>query len=259
MNDAFGAPQSVLVLGGSSDIARAILRRLVSQRTRTVILAGRDEQRLAAAVEESRGLGAVTVDTVAFDAIDTERHQTVVADVFARHGDIDLVLIAFGLLGDPDLDGGDLEAALAVARVNYLGALSAGLVAARCLRRQGHGLIVALSSVAGERVRADNYVYGSSKAGMDGFFQGLGDALAGTGVRVLIVRPGFVRTKMTAGRPPAPFATTADAVANEVIRGIESGASVVYSPPILRGLMAVLRLLPRPLFRRLNDVRGKRR
>lgn len=259
MNDAFGAPQSVLVLGGGSDIARAILVRLIARRTRTVVLAGRSEDRLQVTAAEARSLGARAVETVPFDATDTAAHPALFARVAERHGDIDLVLIAFGLLGDLGRDGDEPEAALQVAAVNYLGAVSAGLAASRQLQRQGHGVIVALSSVAGERVRADNYVYGSAKAGMDGFFQGLGDALAGTGVRVLIVRPGFVRTKMTAGLPPGPFPTTPEAVAAEVVRGLESGAAVVYAPPILREVMAGLRLLPRPLFRRLNDARRKGR
>lgn len=258
MNDAFGSPQSVLVLGGTSDIARAILRRLIPGRTRTVILAGRDPARLAEAAEEARALGALTVEAVPFDATETDRHQELLSGVFGRHRDIDLVLLAFGLLGDPDTDPDHPAAALDVAAVNYIGAVSVGLAAARELRHQGHGTIAVLSSVAGERVRADNFVYGSAKAGMDGFYQGLGDALQGTGVRVLIVRPGFVRTKMTEGRPAAPFATTADAVAAEVVRGLASGAAVVYAPPVLREVMAVLRHLPRPLFRRLSSARGRR-
>jgi decaprenylphospho-beta-D-erythro-pentofuranosid-2-ulose 2-reductase len=125
------------------------------------------------------------------------------------------------------------------------------LALARRLRAQGHGTLVVLSSVAGERVRAANFVYGSTKAGIDGFCQGLGDALHGSGVRVLIVRPGFVPTKMTAGRDKAPFSTTPDGVAEVVMRGLERGAETVWAPPVLRVVMAVARHLPRPVFRRL--------
>ena len=117
---------------------------------------------------------------------------------------------------------------------------------------QGHGTIVVLSSVAGERVRKSNYVYGASKAGLDGFAQGLGDALQGTGARVMVVRPGFVHTKMTAGRKPAPFSTTPDAVADAVVRGLEKGAETIWAPPALRFVMSGMRHLPRPLWRKVK-------
>jgi len=119
------------------------------------------------------------------------------------------------------------------------------------LRAQGHGTIVLLSSVAGERVRKANFVYGSSKAGADGFYQGLGDKLAGSGVHVLIVRPGFVHSQMTAGMDPAPMSTTPDAVATAVVAGIARDREIVWVPGPLRAFMSALRHLPRPVFRRL--------
>ena len=120
------------------------------------------------------------------------------------------------------------------------------------MRDQGHGTIAVLSSVAGERVRKSNFPYGASKAGLDGFCQGLGDFLHGTGVDVLVVRPGFVHTKMTAGMKPAPFATTPDKVAGAVVAGLRRGAHTVWAPPALRFMMMGLRHLPRPLFRRID-------
>lgn len=251
MNDAFGSPQSVLVLGGTSDIAQSIVRGLVSRRARTVVLAGRDQSRLDRFAGDLRAQGATAVDTLAFDALDTSSHRGLIDAVFERHGDIDLVLVAFGTLGDKDQVHEDPEAAAEVASVNYLGAVSVGIAVAANLRRQGHGTIVALSSVAGVRVRRDNFVYGSAKAGMDAFFQGLDAALAGSGARVMIVRPGFVRTRMTEGLRPAPFATTADEVARQTVRGLQDQAAVVWVPPALRCVMGVLRLLPRPVFRRI--------
>ena len=110
---------------------------------------------------------------------------------------------------------------------------------------------VLLSSVAGERVRRSNFVYGSAKAGIDGYFQGLGDALHGTGVHVMIVRPGFVHTKMTAGRPRVPLSVGPDAVASAIVRGLERGSEVVWVPPAFRYVMTVLRHVPRWAFRRL--------
>ena len=261
MNDALGAPQSVLVLGGSSELARAILRRLVARRARTVILAGRDPERLKEAAAELSTLGAEVVETLSFEATDTASHQGLVDDVFGRHRDIDLVLFAFGTLGGqgtrgmPERDAAgaltDAMGAAEVAAVNFVGSVSAGIAVAGHLRRQGHGTLMALSSVAGVRVRPSNFVYGSSKAGMDAFFEGLRYQLEGTGARVVVVRPGFVATRMTAGLKPAPFATTADDVAECVVRGLETGEDLVWAPPVLRWVMAAAKLLPRAVFRRL--------
>lgn len=252
MKDALGAPQSVLVLGGGSDIAMATLRLLVEARTRTVVLAGRDPRALETAVSELRDLGAERVDAVPFDADDTASHAAFFDNLFSSHGDFDVVLLAFGVLGDQAEAEADPEVAAAILRTNFLGAASAGLHAARLLREQGHGVIVALSSVAGERARRSNFVYGSSKAGLDAFFQGLGDSLVGTGVKVLIVRPGFVHTKMTAGLPSAPLSTTPEAVAAVIVRALQTGAELAWAPRPLRLVMFVLRHLPRPVFRRLK-------
>jgi decaprenylphospho-beta-D-erythro-pentofuranosid-2-ulose 2-reductase len=129
--------------------------------------------------------------------------------------------------------------------------VSVGVCLASVVRRQGHGAIVALSSVAGERVRRSNFVYGSSKAGMDGFYLGLGEALREYGGQVLVVRPGFVRTRMTEGRDPAPLSVTAEQVAAAVVRGVADRSELVWVPPALRAVMSGLRHLPRPVFRRL--------
>ncbi len=252
MKDGLGSPQSVLVLGGGSDIAMATLRLLVRARTRTVVLAGRDPQALEPAVFELQDLGAERVDAVGFDADDTTSHAAFFDDVFSSHGDFDVVLLAFGVLGDQARAEADPEAATAILRTNFLGAASAGLHASRRLREQGHGIVIALSSVAGERARKSNFVYGSSKAGLDAFFQGLGDSLVGTGVKVLIVRPGFVHTKMTAGMPSVPLSTTPEDVAAIIVRALQTGAEVAWAPRPLRLVMFVLRHLPRPVFRRLK-------
>lgn len=249
MKDAFGLPQSLLVLGGTSEIALATARRLIARRTRTVWLAGRPSPGLDAAAGRLRDLGAV-VRTVAFDALDPDAHEDALGKVFAE-GDVDMVLLAFGTLGDQAHDERDPAAAVRVAQTNYTGAVSAGLVCASALQTQGHGSLVVLSSVAGERARRANFIYGSSKAGLDAFAQGLGDALYGTGVHVMVVRPGFVRTRMTAGLPEAPLATTPEAVATAVELGLRRRAETVWVPGTLRVVMSALRHLPRGLFRRL--------
>ncbi|MFG3495275.1 decaprenylphospho-beta-D-erythro-pentofuranosid-2-ulose 2-reductase [Streptomyces sp. NPDC047928] len=255
MKDAFGTPQSLLVLGGTSDIALATARRLVARRrTRTVLLAGRPSPALEAAARSLRSLpggGAEDVRTVPFDALDPASHEETLGKLFTD-GDIDMVLLAFGVLGDQAHDEGDPLAAVRVAQTNYTGAVSAGLVCAKALQSQGHGSLVVLSSVAAERARRANFIYGSSKAGLDAFAQGLGDALHGTGVHVMVVRPGFVRTKMTAGLARAPLATTPVAVAEAIEHGLRRRAETVWVPGGLRVVMSVLRHLPRPLFRRLS-------
>ncbi|WP_406439730.1 decaprenylphospho-beta-D-erythro-pentofuranosid-2-ulose 2-reductase [Streptomyces sp. NBC_00631] len=249
MKDAFGMPQSLLVLGGTSEIALATARRLVARRTRTVWLAGRPSPALDQAAEQLRALGP-DVHTVPFDALDPESHETALGKVFAN-GDVDLVLLAFGILGDQATDEREPVNAVRVAQTNYTGAVSAGLVSARALQTQGHGSLVVLSSVAGERARRSNFIYGSSKAGLDAFTQGLGDALHGTGVHVMVVRPGFVRTKMTRGLEEAPLATTPEAVATAIEVGLRRRSEVVWVPGALRVVMSALRHAPRGLFRRL--------
>jgi decaprenylphospho-beta-D-erythro-pentofuranosid-2-ulose 2-reductase len=252
MKDALGAVQSVLVLGGASDIGAAIAARLAAPRHATVVLAGRHEASLRAAAAPIHAAGAARVETLPFDADDTHSHDEVMrAAAKLARSDLDVIVLAFGLLGDQETDETGGDGAVRLARTNYVGTVSAGLAAARLLRSQGHGTLVVLSSVAGVRVRRANFIYGSSKAGADGFAQGLADALAGSGVNVLIVRPGFVRTKMTAGRPAAPLATTAEAVAEATAKGVASGRQVVWVPAHLGLVFGILQHLPRALWRRL--------
>ena len=249
MNDAVGLPQSILVLGGGSEIARATLRALLTKRPARVTLGGR-EHALGDAAIEARQLGATEVSTVVFDATDPASVGAAVDEAFAA-GDIDLTLVAFGVLGDQQEYDRDVAAAAEAATVNYTSAVVAGLAVAQHCRRQGHGTILALSSVAGERVRKANFVYGSTKAGLDGFFQGLGDSLVGSGARVMIVRPGFVRSRMTKGMKEAPFATDPESVASLIVDGLAKGNAVIWAPPILRVVFAAFRHLPRALWRKV--------
>jgi len=251
MKDALGAVQSVLVLGGGSEIGIAIAEKLAAPRQARVVLAGRDREALAAGpAERVRAAGAASVESVEFDALAFDSHDRVLGEVFAN-GDIDVVVLAFGVLGDQETAAKDPQAALEIVQTNYTGAVSAGLAAARHLQAQGHGTLVVLSSVAGERARKANFIYGSSKAGIDAFAQGLGDSLVGTGVSVLVVRPGFVKTRMTAGMKPVPLSTTADVVADAVVDGIRRGDHTVWAPAPLRWVMVLIRHLPRPVFRKI--------
>lgn len=250
MMDALGEPQSVLVLGGSSEIALATVKALPRARLRRVVLAGRPSPALDAAAQDLTGAGIAGVVTQAFDATDTASHADVINGVFDG-GDVDIVLLAFGMLGDQAEAEADPDAAVTVATTNYTGAVSAGLRVATRLRTQGHGVLVVMSSVAGDRARRSNYVYGSTKAGLDAFAQGLGDALHGSGARVLVVRPGFVRTRMTEGMTEAPMTINPQDVARIIVTALRKGRETVYAPGPLRFVMAGLKTLPRPLFRKL--------
>lgn len=251
MRDALGSVQSILVLGGSSDIGVAIASALAQERSARVVLAGRDQAALERAAEKAAASGADVTGTETFDAGTTGEHGEVLDKLFAEHGGFDVVVVAFGLLGDQDEAEADAAHALDIATVNYLGAMSACHHSGRLLSAQGHGALVVLSSVAGERPRRSNYVYGSTKAGIDAFAVGLHEALAPQGVHVLIVRPGFVTSKMTEGLKPAPLATTPDEVAAVVVEGLRRQRRIVWAPAPLRWVMVALRHLPNAVFRRL--------
>jgi decaprenylphospho-beta-D-erythro-pentofuranosid-2-ulose 2-reductase len=248
MDNALGDAQTIVLFGGSSDIGRAIVDALVSPSTETVVLAVRRPDDVDATGLTERG---VRVDVVPFEATVTAEHAGLVERLAAAHGDLDVAVVAFGQLGDAAVLAEDPAAAAALVDVNFTGAVSICTALATQFRRQGHGRLVVLSSVAGERVRKTNYVYGASKAGLDGFAQGLGDALAGSGASVLIVRPGWVRSKMTEGMDPAPLPTTAEAVATATVKALRAGKRIVWVPPVLRPLMAIARHLPAALWRRV--------
>ena len=251
MKDALGAVQSVLVLGGGSDIGLATVRALVAERTRTVVLAARDPGKLNGEVEALRAAGAETVEAVAFDADDPASHERAIAEAFDRHGDIDVVLVTFGVLGDQDELKRDPAAAVAHVETNFTGAVSAMLVAAQRLRAQGHGALVVLSSVAAERAALELRLR----------------RLEGRSRRV---RPGPGRRAR--GRRRAGDGGAAGHGADEDDgrygggpvhhhpgqggggdrQGLRRGAHAVWVPPILRFMFAGLRHLPRPLFRRLD-------
>ncbi len=251
MRDALGAVQSVLVLGGNSDIALAIVDRLVEGRTRKVVLAVRRPESAQSTIDRLTAAG-VAAEAIAFDALRTEEHSRILGDAFAKAGDFDLVISAFGMLADQDALDADPLYAVTVINANFTGAVTSGLIAADLLRKQGHGTLMMITSIAAVRGRADNFLYGATKAGQDLFSQGLGDSLVGSGVRVVVVRPGFVHTKMTEGLKPAPFATTVDKIADDVIAGFSRGRETIFAPSILRYVFALLIHAPRIIWRRLG-------
>lgn len=251
MKNAVGTVGSVLVLGGRSEIGLSIAQRLVQGGARTVVLAVRGGSVDDKTVDGLKALGAAVVEAVEFDMSKPETHRSAIESVAERFGDLDVVIDAAGVLGSSAEFENKPEAAAAAGVANFSGHLTAGLIVAEVLKRQGHGTFIVLSSVAGVRVRKANYVYGATKAGLDGFAQGLGDALAGTGARVMVVRPGFIRTQMTNGMPDGPFPIGPDDVATAVVDGLRLGKELVYAPAKLAPMVAVMRLLPRPIWRRM--------
>jgi decaprenylphospho-beta-D-erythro-pentofuranosid-2-ulose 2-reductase len=249
MIDAVGHPSSLLLLGGTSEIGLAIAERYLAGGPVRIVLAGRQSPRLSEAAARLERAGG-QVETLEFDAKDAAVHTEAVRKAFSG-GDIDVAVVAFGLLGDQETAWQDIDVAVELAEVNYVAAVSVGVALAAEFRRQGHGRIVALSSVAGERARRSNFVYGSTKAGMDAFYTGLTEALRGDGIGVTIVRPGFVHTKMTTGMDAAPLSTTPEKVAEIAVDAVTKGRELVWAPAPLRAVMTVLRHIPRPIFRRL--------
>ena len=251
MKDAIGNVQRVVVLGGTSEIALATVVKLTEERRGAQItLAARPGERrtTAAAALESLGLQVTEVD---FEAADRTSYEHAIASAFEAGGDVDVVMVTFGLLGDQERAWREVDAALELVQVNYAAAVACGVLVGERLRAQGHGAIIAMSSVAGERPRRSNFVYGSTKAGMDAFYTGLGDALATDGVQVMVVRPGFVRTKMTDGLAVAPLSQTPEQVAEVIVAGLRAGRRTVWAPPAIRWVMSALRHLPRAVFTRL--------
>jgi decaprenylphospho-beta-D-erythro-pentofuranosid-2-ulose 2-reductase len=237
----------VLVLGGTSEIGLAVVEALHLVPESEVILAGRDTERLAAAGDAL----PCQVATVLFDATDSTAHQELVDKLFAE-GSLDIVISAAGvLIPQAELDQ-DVQQAATMVETNFTGHVSALLAVAGHMRAQGSGTIIVLSSVAAVRPRKANPVYGASKAGLDAFARGLADSLHGSGVRLLLVRPGFVTGRMTEGMPPAPMATTPAAVGAATVAALRGKRDTVWVPAQLAVLATALKYVPRPLWRRIS-------
>jgi decaprenylphospho-beta-D-erythro-pentofuranosid-2-ulose 2-reductase len=255
--DGVGNPQTILLLGGTSEIGLAICERYLQNAHARILLAdlpdhpGKDK-----AVAQLKAAGAKSVEWIDFDGLDTVSHPTVIDAAFGD-GDVDVAVVAFGLLGDAEELWQNQQKAVQIAQINYTAAVSVGVLLGEKMRAQGFGQIIAMSSAAGERVRRSNFVYGSTKAGLDGFYLGLGEALKPSGVRVLVIRPGQVRTTTTVehwkstGAKEAPLTVDKEYVANLAVTSAAKGKELVWAPGAFRYLMMVLRHIPRPIFRKL--------
>lgn len=240
---------AVVVFGGRSEIGAAIARRLAPGRT--VVLVARPGD-IAGPQQGCLAAGAREVRVVGFDADDTAAHSGLVDRIEAEAGPIGVAVLAFGILGDQQRAESDAGEVVRILHTDFVAQASLLTVLADRMRGRGSGTLVAFSSVAGVRVRRANYVYGSAKAGLDGFASGLADALHGSGVHLVIARPGFVVGRMTAGMRPAIFASTPDEVADAVVERIRRGAGTdLWIPWQLRVMFSVAPFVPRGLWRRM--------
>jgi short-subunit dehydrogenase len=239
----------VVIFGGRSEIGMELARRLAPGAT--VVLAARKADQLGEQTAVLREAGATSVHTTEFDADDLASHGPLVASIIAAHGPIGTAVLAFGILGDQARAENDAAHAVAIVHTDYVAQVSLLTHLAAEMRAARRGALVVFSSVAGVRVRRANYVYGSAKAGLDGFASGLADALHGTGVRLLLARPGFVIGRMTEGMTPAPLSSTPGQVAKATARALAKGRRSVWIPWALRPLFIVMRLLPQFVWRRM--------
>lgn len=236
-----------LILGAGSDMAVAIARRL-ADRKYNLVLAGRDQELLSDLKADLQIRSGITVRTVFFDALDYASHPAFYAGLQP-----DVTVCAFGYLGDQDKGMTDWEEAQRILATNFTGAVSILNVVAADYLSRGHGMIVGISSVAGDRGRGSNYLYGSAKAGFSAYLSGLRNRAAKKGVTVLTVKPGFAATRMTAhlNLPPALTASP-EQVAAAVIRGMDGRKNTVYVKSLWKWLMLIIRLIPENVFKKMN-------
>lgn len=249
MLNAFHSPQSVALIGATSEIGQSILKALPQDNLETCFVVARDPKRAAESLAEILP-SRTKLTEVSFHAEKTQSYETIVDELFTE-GDLDIAIIAIGVLGNnPDLD--EIENALEVMNVNYVASAHLMLLIAGRMKLQGHGQIEVISSFAQTRPRVDNFVYGSSKAGLDFMARGLNDELEGTGVSICVLRPGFVRTRMTRFMPEAPFTVNRDAVGVLAVKLLESGESIGYAPSVLKWVALIFKLLPTSIFRKIS-------
>jgi decaprenylphospho-beta-D-erythro-pentofuranosid-2-ulose 2-reductase len=239
----------ILILGARSDIGKAVAHKFAAL-GHPIQLAVRNIETLAAEKTDMELRHNVPVSLHEFDALATDTHEAFVANL----PDLPRVAIcAVGLMGQQDENESDIEAAARVMRSNYEGPASILAVLANRFERRGSGTLVGISSVAGERGRATNYVYGSAKAGFTAFLSGLRNRLAKQGVHVVTVLPGFVATQMTEGMDlPARLTAQPGEVADAIARAVERKKDIIYVRPIWRIIMTIIRSIPERMFKSME-------
>jgi short-subunit dehydrogenase len=245
------AVRKAVVFGATSAMAQQTVR-LLAAADAELVLVGRDPEKLAAVAADALVRGAPLAEQVVADLDDSSRFEELVSRAFARLGRVDLVLVAQGLLGDSSACGRDSTLAARVLQSSFTGpALLLERVAAR-MAEQGSGTIVAISSVAGDRGRQSNYVYGAAKGGLAIYLAGLRNRLFPRGVHVVTVKPGFVDTPMTADLPRNRLFAPPSAVAVAILRAVRRRTDVVYVPGYWRVILWLVRLVPERVFKRMR-------
>jgi short-subunit dehydrogenase len=239
----------VVIFGGRSEIGLEVAKRLAPGAT--VLLAARRCGDLDQEVAAVRAAGAAAVAVREFNADALESHRPLLDSIIDDFGPIGTAVLAFGILGDQALAEKEPAHAAAILHTDFVAQASLLTALATTMQAVGSGRIVAFSSIAGARVRRANYVYGSAKAGLEGFCNGLADALHGSGVRLLVVKPGFVIGRMTEGMKPAPLSSTPAQVADAAVRALRKGRSAVWVPTPLALLAFAFRMTPRSVWRRM--------
>ena len=240
---------NVLILGATSDVAQALAHKFGSEGF-SITLAARDSARLADVVKDLQIRHNTTVDTVEFDALDYASHAAFYNNLSTKP---DVVISVFGYLGDQNVSQTDFAEAQKVIASNYTGAVSILNIVANDFEQRKSGTIIGISSVAGDRGRQSNYIYGSAKAAFTAYLSGLRNRLVKSKVHVITVKPGFIRTKMTAGMPlPAPVTAKPAQVANDIFRAYQKQSNVVYTLWMWRFIMMIIRHIPEGIFKGLN-------
>lgn len=241
----------IAIFGATSAMAQET-GRILAGLGAELFLVGRDARKLEAVADDLRVRGAGRVETAAADLNDAAGHARLLDRAAEVLGRIDVVLVAQGLLGDQAASEASAADAELVLRTNFVGPALLAQAAASRLAAQGGGTLVAISSVAGDRGRGSNYVYGSAKGGLSLFLQGLRNRYFRAGVGVVTVKPGFVDTPMTAHLPKGPLFAPPEAVARAIVRAVRRRRDVVYAPGFWRAIMLVIRSIPERIFKRLS-------
>lgn len=243
--------QKILIIGATSAIAEATAR-IWAARGAALFLVGRNVGRLEAVASDLRVRGAAAVTAFAMDACDTAAHAAMLEAAECALGGLDVALIAHGSLPDQKACEASVELTLKEIDTNALSVIALATRLAETLEKQGSGTLVVISSVAGDRGRQSNYVYGAAKGMVSLFMQGLRNRLVRKGVRVITIKPGFVDTPMTAAFPKGALWAKPDAIARGIVRAIDRGADEVYLPGFWRLIMFVIRHIPERVFRKMS-------
>jgi short-subunit dehydrogenase len=241
----------ILVLGATSGIAEACIR-LWATRGDHLFLVARNAGRLAAVAADARTRGASFVDTAVADLDRTEHHADLLAHSINSLGGLDIAYLALGVLGDQSKAERSFHDAAQIVHTNYSAPVSLLTWLANYCAQRRAGTIAVLSSVAGERGRKSNYVYGSSKAGLTAFVDGLRNRIDREGVRVMTIKPGPVKTSMTEGMKGHERFADVNKVAATIVKAIDRGQDIVYVPGQWQLIMAVIRAIPESIFKKLN-------